>query len=145
MSDRKINMRFEILLFVVMIQVAIGQRWAESHSSGAAPMRAEALIQRQQSSLHNSGVKGNSNWVKREEKKQKKENKIIFTTFCKHERRQNMADRKLKIWQKGKKYINFRHLEVIHSVLWVQPFWGLQRPPENSDWTQTEQTTKGFR
>lgn len=62
--------------------------------SGAEPMRAETLFQEQQTSLHNSGVKGIQTGLN------KKNNKLIFTTFCKHERRQNMAGRKLKIWQK---------------------------------------------
>ena len=65
-----------------------------SHVSGAEPMRAETLIQEQQSSLHNSGVKGIQTGFRK--RKEKKNNKIICTTFCKHERRQNMADRKLK-------------------------------------------------
>ncbi len=42
-----------------------------SHVSGAEPMRAETLIQEQQSSLHNSGVKGIQTGLLRKKKKQK--------------------------------------------------------------------------
>lgn len=35
-------------------------------------------------------------------KTKRKQRIFFFTTFCKHERRQNMADRNAKIWQKKK-------------------------------------------
>lgn len=78
------------------------------------PMRAETLIPEQQSSLHNSTVKGIQTGLRNKKNKNpKNNNKLIFTTFCKHERRQNMADRKLKIWQKKKRKNNNipKHLE----------------------------------
>lgn len=69
----------------------------DSHMSGADPMRAETLIQEQRS--HPVFITPESKEFKLgcfKKKKQLKKNKQNnFTTICKHERRQNMADRKL--------------------------------------------------
>lgn len=55
-------------------------------------------------SHHNSGDKGIQTGFKKKEKKPS--NKITAnTTFCKHECTQNMAGRKLKIWQTKQKKI----------------------------------------
>lgn len=82
---------FEVFLLV--------KSWAEIVMWVVQGQWELTLIQEQQSSLHNSGVKGIQTGLR---KKIKKNNKIIFTTFCKHERRQNIGRQKIKRFGKRK-------------------------------------------
>lgn len=66
-------------LVVTMIWVSYWLK-VSRNSHGAEPMRSKTSIQEQQSSIHNSGVKGIQTGLRN---KKKQQNNV--TTFCKHE------------------------------------------------------------